>query len=82
MNPDKIDDIIARNAASLERHRKAVDDVKAAIKAMPPTGFRPVPYVEPPPTRRPGTFERVLNYVLAVTIGLVGGVLLAMWVLA
>lgn len=78
-NPEEV---FARNAEIIERHNKAVEDVKAAVKALPPPGFRPVPYVEPPLTRRPGTLEKVLNYVLAVTIGLVGGVLLAKWVVS
>jgi hypothetical protein len=74
--------ILARNAEIIERHNKAVEDVKAAVKALPPPGFRPVPYVEPPPTRRPGTAERVVNYLFAVALGVLGGVLLAKWVVS
>lgn len=72
------DDIIARNKAILDRHDRAIANTRDAIKALPKPAFKPAEIIIPTP---PTAWEKFSDLVLAACIGLVSGVLLALWVL-
>ena len=76
-----MDKLFQRNTEILERHARAVDTMAKAVRHYPvtPVSFaREHVYV---PMERARKAQKIVDIAFAVTLGLIGGLLLARWIL-